>query len=185
MVAVEPQERDQVVWWLWNHGRDQVVWWLWNHGREIRLHGGCGNTGEGSGCMVAVEPWERDQVVWWLWNHGREIRLYGGCGTTGERSGCMVAVEPWERDQVVWWLWNHRREIRLYGGCGTMGERLGFMVAVEPLEFYYLREILDRGHHKHVRIFMLKNQCVPTKLKFFFIHIFFSHASCRCCKMMW
>ena len=57
--------------------------------REIRLYGGCGTMGEKSGCMVAVEPWERDQVVWWLWNHGREIRS-------------MVAVEPWDRDQVVW-----------------------------------------------------------------------------------
>jgi len=50
--------------------RNQVVWWLWNHGREIRLYGGCGTMGERSGCMVAVEPWERDQV-------------YGGCGTMG------------------------------------------------------------------------------------------------------
>ena len=75
--------------------RDQVVWWLWNHSRETRLYGGCGTTRERSGCMGAVEPRERDQVVWWLWNHGREIRLYGGCGTTVERSGCMVAVEQW------------------------------------------------------------------------------------------
>ena len=66
MVVVEPWERDQ------------VVWWLWNYGREIRLYGGCGTAIERSGCMVVVEPWERDQVVWWLWNHGREIRLYGG-----------------------------------------------------------------------------------------------------------
>ena len=107
------------------------------------MYGGCGTTGEGPGFMVVVEPQERD-------------RLYGGCGTTGESSGCMVVVEPQERDQVLWWLWNHRREIRLYGGCGTTGERPGCMVVVEPQDFYYLRETLDRGHHKHVSIFMLK-----------------------------
>ena len=44
MVAVEPQERDQ------------VVWSLWNDGREIKLHVGCGTVGERSGCMVIVEP---------------------------------------------------------------------------------------------------------------------------------
>jgi len=69
---------------------------LWNHGREIGLYGGCGITGERSGCMVVVEPRERDKVIWWLWNHRREIRLYGGCGTTEERSGCMVVEEPLE-----------------------------------------------------------------------------------------
>ena len=127
-------------------------------GERSGAYGGFGTTGERSSWRVTMEPLER------------ESGPKGACGATRKRSGCMVAVEPQERDQVVWWLWNHRREIRLYGGCGTIGERSGCMVAVEPQEFYYLQKTLNRGHHKHISIFMLKKPVCSyqTLVCFFF-----------------